>query len=128
VAYQQSLLAWDAACKKMHAELKQLERDILELFADDPRLAEVKKNVVKLDAVLGDFAEELRDRLDDAYNAPAEERAELRGAALLVLNRYRNYLRSNAFIKAVANNLVRPIDIQGVLEKTLNVVANKLGA
>jgi hypothetical protein len=128
VAFQQSLLTWDAARKKMHADLQALEREILELFADDPRLAEVSQKARKLDAVLGDYAEELRDRLDEAYNAPAEEKPALRSGAVAVLKRYRAYLSTDPFIKAVAANLLHPIDIEGVLGKALDNVAGKLGA
>ena len=127
VALQQSLLAWDAARKQMHAELQAFEQKILQLFNDDLRLPVVKQNIYKLDAVLGDYAEELRDRLDDAYNAPVEYKPGLCSEAVVVLNRYRAYLNTDPFIKAVARNRVKPIDIEGVLGKTLDAVVKNLG-
>ncbi len=127
VALQQSLLAWDAARKQMEAELQTFEQQILGLFSDDLRLPVVKQNIRKLDVVLGDYAEELRDRLDDAYNAPVEYKPGLCAEALVVLNRYRAYLNTDPFIKAVARNRVKPIDIEGVLGKTLDAVAKNLG-
>jgi hypothetical protein len=128
VALQQSLLAWDAARKAVHSDLQELEKEILELFSDDPRLGEVRTKTVKLDAVLGDYAEDLRDRLDDAYNAPEEYKPQLRAEAITVLKKYRSYLSADPFVKAVAGNLLKPIDVEGVLVKTLDDVAKKLGA
>jgi len=128
VALQQSLHAWDAARKKTHSELQALERQILELFSDDPRLAEVKQSTRKLDAVLGDYAEELRDWLDDAYNAPVEKKPAICTKAVTVLKRYRAYLSKDPFVKAVAANVLQPIDIEGTLGKTLDDVAKTLGA
>ena len=128
VALQQSLLAWDAARKKVHADLQKLEQSVLQLFSTDPRFAQVKQKIHKFDAVLGDYAEELRDRLDEAANAPAEYKPELCSEAVAVLKRYRAYLSSDPFIKAVANNKLQPIDVEGVLGRTLDVVAKRLGA
>ncbi len=128
VDLQKSLLAWDAARKKTHDQLQALEGKILELFADDPRLAEVKKSTRKLDAVLGDYAEELRDWLDDAYNAPVEKKPAICDKAISVLKRYRAYLSKDQFVKAVAKNVLQPIDIEGVLGETLDDVAKQLGA
>jgi hypothetical protein len=128
VALQKSLLAWDDARKKAHAELQVLEREILELFNDDPRLAQVKQNSRKLDPVLGEYAQELRDRLDEAYNASAEEKPKYCAGAVTVLKRYRAYLSSDPFIKAIAKNLLKPINIEGVLGKPLDEVAKLPGA
>jgi hypothetical protein len=128
VDLQQSILDWDAARKKTHADLQALERAILELFADDARLADVKAKARKLDNVLGEYADELRDRLDDAYNAPAEDKADYCAVAAAALKRYRAYLTTDPFIKAVSKNLLMPINIEGVLGKTLDSVAKKLGA
>jgi hypothetical protein len=128
VALQQSVLAWDAARKKAHAGLEELEKKIMELFSGDARLAEITKSARKLDSVLGGYAEELRDWLDEAYNAPVERKPALCARAVASLKRYRAYLRKDAFVKSVSSNNLHPVDIEGILGKTLDDVAKNLGA
>ncbi len=126
VALQQSILAWDEARKRAQSDVAVLEQEILALFANDARLAEVQQNVHKLEAVLGDYAQNLRDQLDDAYNAPDEFKGILCNEALGIVHSYRTYLGTDPFIRAVANNQLKPLDIEGVLGKTLDVLAKNL--
>jgi hypothetical protein len=126
VKLQQSILAWDAARKRIQADVEALELEIVKLFASDSRFAVVQQNVYKLEAILGDYAQDLRDHLDDAYNAPDEFKSKLCNEAISIVGSYRNYLGTDPFIKAVANNKLKPIDIEGVLGKTLDGLALSL--
>jgi hypothetical protein len=126
VKLQQSILAWDEARKRIQAEVEALEHEIVELFVSDNRLAVVQQNVYKLEAILGDYAQDLRDHLDDAYNAPDEFKSKLCNEAISIVGSYRNYLGTDPFIKAVASNKLKPIDIEGVLGKTLDGLAMTL--
>lgn len=126
VALQKSLLAWEAACKQMSSRLQAFEQAIMELFKDDARLNSVKQNIHKLDAVLGDYAVELRDRLDEAYNAPDQFKPVICEDALQVLGRYRNYLETDPFVKAVDGNPLVPVEVENILGKALATVAANL--
>lgn len=128
VALQKSLLAWESACKQMTSRLEEFEQFIMNLFKDDARLVIVKQNIHKLDAVLGDFAEELRDRLDEAYNAPDQFKPAACKDAMEVLGRYRSYLDSDPFVKAVDGNTLLPVEVENILGKALATVAANLSA
>lgn len=127
VAFQKSLLAWESACKQMSSKLAELEQAIFSLFEDDPRLASVKANIHKLDAVLGDYADELRDRLDEAYNAPDQFKPDASSDAKAALSRYRDYLATDPFIQAIDSNPVVPIGIESILGKALLTIEGNLG-
>ena len=126
VVLQQSRLAWDASRKKIHGDLGKLEQSILELFADDPRLAEVRQKVRKLDQVLLGFGTELEDTLDEALNASEAEKPKLQAKAAAVLKRYRAYLANDPLVKAVAQNPTAPIDLTATLGGTLALLEKKL--
>ena len=107
--------------------MQALEREILGLFAGDGRLGLIRQNVRRLDAILGSYAEELRDRLDAAANAPDAERPGLHRQAGAVLKRYRDYIRGDKFVKDVAANPLHPVDLATILGSTLDTLGKKLG-
>lgn len=126
VAYAKLLLAFEGAKKKLHADLQNLERAILGEFAGDPALADVQRNVRKLDEIVASFDDSLKDLFDDAVSQPVDQRGELHRQALAVIGNYQTYLSSDPFVRDVADN---PFDVPvsvKLMNDTLSVLAKNL--
>jgi hypothetical protein len=126
VAYRKLLLAWDAAKKKVYAELQKLEQALLDEYADDPDLPEMRQKVRKLDEVLGGLDDRLQDKLDEALNANGSALPALHRQAVAVIEDYEAYVENDAFIDALEDNPLMPLSVRKTLATTLAVLGKQL--
>lgn len=129
VAYGKLLLAWDQAKKKSAVELQKLEKTILDEFAGDPDLNEIRGDLRQLDDILGHFDNSLADELDAAMSSADDAvRASHHQAALAIISRYLGYVDSDPFLKELQTNPFMPLTVQATLSGTLKVLAKNLPA
>jgi hypothetical protein len=127
VDYAKCRLAWDAAKKKVHAELQALEQAILTHFRGAAAFPELAKKVRALDDVLAGFAEGLADQLDEAQNeADPARRQERHAAAAKTIARYRERVTSDPFIAQIQANPFVPVSISKTLGDTLAALAKRV--
>ena len=107
-------------------ELREFEAEILELYADEPNIDELRGKLRKLDSVLGGFEGNLIDDLDAAYNAERQERPKFREAALKTAEGYLAHVRGDAFVQSMATNPIFPVRSIVALERTLSEVIKNL--
>lgn len=126
IDYKISLLNWEKAQNQVRSELQKLAEAILRDFAEEPKLPEIKASLKKLDQVLSGFDERLRDKLDEALNAPLAKRPQLHEQALEILDEYLDYVDSDVFIEAIDSNPFTPVSVRAPLDKTLREIAGQL--
>jgi hypothetical protein len=126
VDYLKCRLAWEAAKKKVQADLQQLEKAILGEFNEAPAYAELAKKIRKFDTVLTSFAEDLGTLLDASLNStdPAGRAANHQKAGALV-KEFR--ARANdPFLASLDENPFVPVGIQRTLVTTLDALSKRL--
>jgi hypothetical protein len=127
VALQTARLKWSVARDRVAAELREFEAEILELYADDPNIAELRVKLRKLDSVLGGFERNLIEDLDAAYNAERKDRLKQSQAALMTAKGYLARVKGDAFVQKIATNPIFPVRSIAALRQTLSLVVKNLG-
>ena len=82
----------------------------------------------KLDLILEVLGEELQDKLDDALNAPDPAKRPIHREALAIIDRYKSYVDTDAFVAAVQDNPYVTLSLQTDLSRTLSDLATALAA
>ncbi len=129
VQYQKSILDWEKVKGQVRANLSKLEQAIVADFADEPKLGAIKSGLKKLEQVLGGFDERLRDKLDEAYNAPTPDLLPpLHEEAREIVDDYLDYVESDDFINAIDSNPFTAVSVREPLSRTLQDIAGQLKA
>lgn len=127
VDYARCRLAWEAARKKVHAELQALEATILERYRDTRGFADLTTRIRKFDTVLTGFEDKLSDLLDDALNAQDDtQRAAHHAAARASVKKFLERARGDRFITNLQNNPFMPVTVQTSLVTTLEALDKRL--
>ena len=124
VDYAKCRLAWEAAKKKVQAELQKLEQTILDEYRGAPGFDEISVKLRKLDTVLNDFAEDLSDTLDHALNEQdAAERQRYHREASGQIRKFLDRAANDPFIAQIESNPFVTIKAQATLVATLGTLA-----
>jgi hypothetical protein len=125
VQFAKLRLAWDAAKKRVAADLAQLRKTVLAEFADDPLSASLER----LNEVLDHFQTGLGDRLDNLANAATPQaRNQAAKASETIAAEYFAYVQTNPLIDLVETNPFMDIVISGSLSGPLTEIRRALRA
>jgi gas vesicle protein len=127
VILQQSRLAWDAARKKVGADLARLRKAMLDSFDEEPERAAATRAAEKIGGLMEVFDGRLSQALDEVLNAESpEERHELHEQAASLIRNYRAFVARDPIIKALEVNPFVPVSVEKILVTTLGVLGSKL--
>jgi ubiquinone biosynthesis protein UbiJ len=129
VQLQQCRLAWGAAIKKIEADLSKLQQATKAAYKHNPpQQAFIAKAIDGLVAKLEGHYESLSDKLDEALNAPTEEkRNPFHQQAVQMIQQFRTYVDSDPVIGELDENGLVPLQVQKTLSSVLPLLAAKLG-
>lgn len=127
VDYAKCRLAWEAARKKVHADLQALEAAVLKEYQDSRAFGQLQVNIRRFDQVLAGFAEDLGDLLDNALNASDPKlRQQHHAQAATVVAKFLDRASQDPFIAKLQTNPFVPLTIQTSLVNTLQALAQRL--
>ncbi len=124
VNYAKARLDWVSTRTKVSADLKKLEKAILEFYKDSPSFAVAKASTRKLDSVLQNLDETLADKLDQGLNAADDAaRSAINKEAAAIIDNYVKYLTTDPLVTQLDDNPFVPLSVQDDLSKTLSNLA-----
>jgi hypothetical protein len=135
VALQKSRLEWDGLRKNVQAQLRDLERSILDAVrahnadpdaADTFDEAEVAVGVGRLYRILDRLDARLVDKLDEALNADGEERRARHAEAAEIVKEYQAFVDGDDLIAEIDGNGFFPTTIRGDAQAALGALARQL--
>ena len=127
IVYSQARLVWAATRARIQAELKTLESAVLEHYAGQAALPEIKRSVRKLDGVMELFDDSLSDALDQALKAEdGGGKQQLHDEVCAILDRYQRYLTTEPIVTALDSNPFVPIKVQATLSASLSTLKAKI--
>jgi hypothetical protein len=136
VIFQQSRLLWEAARKKMMAELQTAEKKLLahcQAVNDDPHgevtynLADVEAKSKQLYTILEKLDEQLIDKLDEALNAKTPElRTQKHQEAKVLITEYEREVTQNAILAAMQSSRVAQSNLRETIIGVLNGMKSKM--
>jgi len=125
VQYTKSRLSWDAAKKKVHADMVSLRKAISAELPDEDDLG--ANLVAEVDKMLEEFDSELDDALDAALNADPNARPAKYKQVLVTISNYRKMLTSDPMIQKIENCPAMPMNVVGTIDAALKGIASHLG-
>jgi hypothetical protein len=128
VAVNKARLEWEAARKKVRAELQRMQQAIVLAVEDESDAEQVTAASVDLFDVLDVLDESLIDILDDLLNAEdGGRRFALRQQALAKLDEYADYVATDELVQSIDDNPFTKVQVRSTLESTLRNLRTKLG-
>ncbi len=135
VELQKSRLAWDNLRKSVHAQLEKLEQSIIadvkahnadETAEDEFDEAEVTTAVKKLYTILGQYDQQLIDKLDEALNAKTDEqRRGQHDEAAQIIKEYQAFVAGDSMLAVIDENGFTNSTIRKDVVGTLTELAGK---
>jgi hypothetical protein len=135
VELQKGRLAWDGLRKSVHAQLEKLEQSIIadvkahnadETAQDEFDEGEVTAAVKKLYTILGEYDQQLMDKLDQALNAKTDEqRRAYHSEAAEIIKQYQAFVAGDAMLAVIDENGFTKSTIRNEVTGTLSELAGK---
>jgi cellobiose-specific phosphotransferase system component IIA len=135
VELQKSRLAWDNLRKSVHAQLEKLEQSIIadvkahngdETAEDEFDETEVTAAVKKLYTILGEYDQQLMDKLDEALNAKTDEqRGAHHSEAAQIIKQYQAFVAGDSMLAVIDENGFTNSTIRKDVIGTLTELAGK---
>lgn len=135
VELQKSRLAWDSLRKSVHAQLEKLEQSIIadvkahnadETAEDEFDEGEVTAAVKKLYTILGQYDQQLMDKLDEALNAKTDEqRRSHHDEAAQIIKQYQAFVAGDSMLAVIDENGFTKSTIRNEVVGTLTELAGK---
>ncbi len=136
VALQKSRIAWDTTRKAIQAQLKALERAVVDAVRkhNEDETAEdeydegelTQGGIPKLYKLLDKYDSRLIEKLDEALNAEPDQRPALQQEAAGIIKEYQMILSGDTNLAMVDSSGFLPTPIRPIVEKTLSVLATQL--
>jgi hypothetical protein len=128
LSYTKASLAWQAALKKVRADVGRLTKAMVDEFAGEVHAGRAVQAAERVRLSLGVFDESLAEVLDQALNAETPEaRQERHDAAAKMIRTYRARLDADPLIALLDANPFVPVAIHKTLATTLSTLESKLG-
>lgn len=135
VQLQKNRLAWDGLRKSVRAQLQELEKSIIagvrahnadETAEDEFEEGAVGGAVKTLHTILGEHAQRLLDKLDEALNAQGDEQRRGRHQeAAGIIKEYQAFVASDPTLAMIDENGFTKSTIRSELVNTLGALAGK---
>lgn len=124
---KQTRAVWRETRSHVLGEIEKLRGAIMKEYAQSPMRGEIEAASRRLDRVLGEHDEAIRDRLDAYRDAGARERVGRRSELNRVLAEYRGFIARDPMVAELDDNPFVPVDIRGHLEGRLEALTQQLG-
>lgn len=127
VGYAKARLSWLEARQQVSADLKKLEKAILEAYQGSEVFNEAQAATRQLDAVLKTLDESLADKLDEGLNAadPAA-RSRINSQASALIGKYLRFIHTNPLMAEIDDNPFVPLNTQETLSSMLRDLDRQL--
>jgi hypothetical protein len=128
VAMQKSRLIWDAARKRIAADINKFRDSVMDEMADDPEVTQVMDSLDGLDDVLDNLDERLMDKHDEALSErDPVKHAALHAEASKIIDQYIAYTKSNDLIKKLEGDTpFGKLTISSTVSATLKALQTSL--
>lgn len=127
VVLQQARLVWEQSRKKIQAEIEKLEKSIVASVKEDGEIGDGELDTSPLRKILDKLDHRLTKKLDAALNAETpKERAALNGEAKLIVEEYREFIKTNKLMAAIDTSGFEPVSVNATAVSALEVLSRKL--
>lgn len=119
VQLQRARLTWEATRATVRQQLRTLNNEVLQFFADRAELADAKSALRRFDEVLEALDEKLIDTLDGALNEtdPVQQRAMYVEARACIRD-YEDFVHTSDLVAGIDANPFTKVEIRATVERS----------